>query len=354
MSSPRRHRPSPFCCSLLFPQATAHPPSTHNGWLLFAPKPKSKLLRWRSRTRPIDLRPQRILTPVPPLPPPCVTSSSPPSPSSSSLSLFFHFLAAYIAEKEYPSLDLPLHPCTTSIAFFPGGLAGPTCGTPTSPPPLTPPTDNGGRQRFGQRHDDNDPAFFGPHDSLDDDAFILPPLKGTPRRCHQRPTPIWTGAPCTATVDIGPSRPPSPPYCSKNAIATMMLSTRTLHLLLLLLLLLLLRILLSPSSSLVLPHADAASDRLVRPHHLPPSEVPSPHHFRVLCPCHLPPPGHHPVRIRSRDDAPPATSSPCTRQHPLGLVRGRGGGWRRTQGDRAGDWWGDDSITLLVSFRGYG
>jgi hypothetical protein len=33
---PCRHRPSPFCRPLLFPQAAACPPSTRNGWLLFA------------------------------------------------------------------------------------------------------------------------------------------------------------------------------------------------------------------------------------------------------------------------------------------------------------------------------
>ncbi len=33
---PCRHRPSPFCRPLLCPQAAARPPSTRNGWLLFA------------------------------------------------------------------------------------------------------------------------------------------------------------------------------------------------------------------------------------------------------------------------------------------------------------------------------
>jgi hypothetical protein len=47
---------------LLFSQAAACPLSTHNGWLLFAPKLKLKLLRWRGCARPVDLRPQLILT----------------------------------------------------------------------------------------------------------------------------------------------------------------------------------------------------------------------------------------------------------------------------------------------------
>jgi hypothetical protein len=44
LSSPFWHRPFPFRRSLLFPQAAARPPSTHNGWLLFAPKLKLKFL----------------------------------------------------------------------------------------------------------------------------------------------------------------------------------------------------------------------------------------------------------------------------------------------------------------------
>ena len=59
-----------FRRSLLFLQAASHPPSTHNGWLLFASKSTSKFLQWRGRAQPVDLRPQRILTPAPPPPPP--------------------------------------------------------------------------------------------------------------------------------------------------------------------------------------------------------------------------------------------------------------------------------------------
>ena len=96
---------SPFRFSLLFPQAAACPLSTHNGWLLFAPKLKSKKLRWCSCARPIDLCHQRILTPAPPPPPPCIrhcpTASGchhplpPPLPLFLLLlPLFFLFLAA--------------------------------------------------------------------------------------------------------------------------------------------------------------------------------------------------------------------------------------------------------------------
>ncbi len=71
-----------------------------------------------ARSRPLRLSSPPGVFSIPPLlilflafdaappPPPAIA----PSPSPSSSSLFFLFLAAYIAEKEYPSLDPPLHP----------------------------------------------------------------------------------------------------------------------------------------------------------------------------------------------------------------------------------------------------
>ena len=200
-----------------------------------------------------------------PPPPAAIIPPSPPSPSTTSSSQFFLFLATYIAKKEYPSIDPPLHPWHNEHRFFDGSFGRPhlwhshvaptssatpkptttaahcaAAGDLLSPlPPLSPsvpqdraplvPLSPGGNLDDGI---DNDyPAFFAalatpsmtktppssrPSRLPQRRHLYRTPPKGTPRCRRRCPTPTWTGAPRTTTADIGPSRPPSPPYCSAS------------------------------------------------------------------------------------------------------------------------------------------
>ena len=215
-----------------------------------------------ARSRPLRLSSPPGVFSIPPLlllflafdaappPPPAIA----PSPSPSSSSLFFLFLAAYIAEKEYPSLDPPLHPWHDEHPFFDGSFGRPHLWHTHAAP--APTDDDGGPMRAGRRASASVAAagdLFPPlPPSVPQDRTLwhrglpvviltmvattttppssrpspLPrrrrlyrtPPKGTPRRRCQCPTLTWTGAPRTATADVGPSRPPSPPYRSANAI----------------------------------------------------------------------------------------------------------------------------------------
>ena len=72
LSSACRHRPSPFRCSLLSPQAVAHLPSTCNGWLLFAPKS----IRCGGAVAPTFARRTTLLPPLPHLAPSNIRAAS--------------------------------------------------------------------------------------------------------------------------------------------------------------------------------------------------------------------------------------------------------------------------------------
>ncbi len=207
-----------------------------------------KLLWWRGRACPVNLCPQRILTPAPPppLPPPHIrhrpTASGRHHPLLSPLPLLLLLLLPLLPlpRGAYRQEGVPLpRPTPPPLAQQRG--RGPVAVQMARVPIRRrgwgpPPPDNGGN--------DGDAAFFTALVTIS----ITTPLSYPPKRNAvlplSTPHPDWDGR--TTYSDGGcQSLPPvlTPPYCSTNGIATTTLWTQTLHLLLLLLLL---RLLFSP------------------------------------------------------------------------------------------------------------
>jgi hypothetical protein len=111
------------------------------------------------------------------------------------------------AEKEYPSLDSPLHPWhdkhRTSLT---GHSAGRTCGTPTSPLPLAPPTPMGAGGDSDNGDDDNEPAFFV---ALTTPSTTMPLSPPPPERNAAWPSSMPTIRTTAKTTTTPPSLRPS-------------------------------------------------------------------------------------------------------------------------------------------------